>query len=149
MVNVETDDIFLPRDRVGGAKRLRAGNVYATGSTLATGRALQELRGYYIHRPIEDTHWKALSIQVEVLLGFLDTEEIWIHGAGAEIWSSFCHTAAWLRGQMERGGGRNHLFRGSLFRRPPLLGRFSGPHGATPVTWLSPDAALTRIGAKD
>ena len=101
MVSTETGDMSLTRGEVGGAKLLLSGIVYGAGSTLATGRASHELRGRYTHFPIANPAWKAIAMPSDVLLGYLDAGEIWIHGASSEIWSAFRRNISWLRVQTE------------------------------------------------
>lgn len=145
-VDVETGDISLPPGVVDGAKSLLPGIVYGPRPTLATGRAFQELRGYYTHWHSENPAWKVIARPDDVLLGFLDAGGIRIQGASSEIWSEFRHTVSWMREQMEWGDVWNNLPKGGLARLLPLRGRFSGPNDAHPVTWLSSDSTLTRIG---
>ena len=121
--------------------------MYDHGSTLTTGRALQDLRGYYAHWGTANPNCESHARPVDVLLGYLDNEEIGAQGASTDIRVAFWNTADWLRVHMEWDDVWNNLFRGSLARRLTLLERFSGPNAAYPVAWLSEDSTLTRIGS--
>ena len=100
MVTIESDEIALRREKVEVSRRRISQSVYDTGTMLATGHALQELRGYYTHWCTANPKWHSLARPVDLLLGGPCPEEIWGHGASPEIWVAFRPTISWVREQM-------------------------------------------------
>ena len=101
MVNIATDAIALPREKVDGARRTISQSVYDHGEMLPTGSAFQELRGYYTHWAAENPTWHDLARPVDVLLGFLFPDEIGARGASSEMWVGFWLIISWIGEHME------------------------------------------------
>ena len=105
---------------------------------------MQEMRRLCAHYSSFHPVWKILARPIESIMGYPDSDSLWVRCDDAELRASFWNMVAFLRHVSKQGREWKGLFRGSLLGALPIGKRLSGPGPRESAFWFSGDATMAR-----